>query len=66
MPYNDLREYLMALEENGLLHKVSKEVDKDWEIAATARVLFQKVPASRRPAIMFEKVKGSSVPVVVF
>lgn len=64
MPYNDLREYLMALEENGLLHKVSKEVDKDWEIAATARVLFQKVPAVRRPAIMFENVKGSSVPVV--
>ncbi len=64
MPYNDLREYLKALEENGLLHRVNKEVDKDWEIAAAARVLFQKVPAARRPAIMFEKVEGSTVPVV--
>lgn len=29
MPYNDLREYVKVFEENGLLHKVSKEVDKD-------------------------------------
>lgn len=64
MPYQGLREYLNALESNGLLHRVSKEVDKDWEIAAAARILFQKVPSTRRPAIMFEQVKGHSIPVV--
>ncbi|WP_206812850.1 UbiD family decarboxylase [Paradesulfitobacterium ferrireducens] len=64
MPYRDLREYLQALEQNGLLHRVPKEVDKDWEVAAAARVLFQKVPSARRPAIMFDKVKGFDIPVV--
>lgn len=64
MPYKDLREYLNALENQGLLHRVAKEVDKDWEIAAAARVLFQKVPSKRRPAIMFERIKGHSIPVV--
>ncbi len=64
MAYKDLREYLHALEANGLLHRVNKEVDRDWEIAAVARVLFQRVPSQRRPAIMFENVKGFEIPVV--
>ncbi len=64
MPYQDLRAYLSILESNGLLHRVRKEVDKDWEIAAAARVLFQKVPSQNRPAIIFDNVKGYGIPVV--
>src|SRR5262245_33449173 len=64
MPYRDLREYLGVLQDRGLLHRVGKEVDKDWEIAAVARVLFQRVPSTQRPAILFEKVKGFDIPVV--
>ena len=64
MPYVDLRQYLETLDRHGFLHHVTKEVDKDWEIAAAARVLFQQVPSTRRPAIMFEKVKGFDIPVV--
>ena len=37
MPYRDLREYLKALENKGLLCHVTAEVDKDWEISAVCR-----------------------------
>ena len=64
MPYADLRSYLAALEEKGKLKRVKKEVDKDWEIAAVCRQLFYKIPPERRPALMFENVKGFKIPVV--
>ncbi|MGE5585879.1 MAG: UbiD family decarboxylase [Bacillota bacterium] len=64
MRYNDLREYIDALEENGLLRRVSEEVDKDWEIAALCRLAFVKVPSENRPALLFEHVKGFRAPVV--
>ena len=64
MAYRDLRAYLAALEEKGKLKKVKKEVDKDWEIAAVCRQLFQKIPPHKRPAVMFENVKGFRIPVV--
>src|ERR1043166_9301286 len=64
MAYRDLREYLKVLEEKGKLKRVRKEVDKDWEIAAVCRQLFYKLPDERRPAVMFENVKGFKIPVV--
>ena len=64
MAYRDLRTYLAALEQKGKLKRVKKEVDKDWEIAAVCRQLFYKIPPERRPALMFENVKGFSIPVV--
>src|ERR1044071_6546650 len=63
MPYADLRAYLATLEEKGKLKRVRKEVDKDWEIAAVCRQLFKKIPPERRPAVLFENVKGFSIPV---
>ena len=65
MSYRDMREYLEILEERNLLKRVRKEVDKDWEISAVCRVLFTKIPSDRRPALMFEEVKGFDIPVVV-
>ena len=64
MAYKDLREYLAALETRGKLHHVKKEVDGDWEVAAVIRRVFQRLPPARRPAVMFERVKGFSIPVV--
>jgi UbiD family decarboxylase len=64
MAYTDLRAYLAALEEKGKLKRITKEVDKDWEIAAVCRQLFLKIPPERRPALMFEKIKGFKIPLV--
>jgi len=65
MPYRDLREYLQALEEKGLLCHVTAQVDKDWEISAVCRHTFRTLPEHRRPALMFDKIKGSTMPFVV-
>lgn len=64
MPYRDLREYLATLEARGKLHRVCKEVDKEWEIAAVCRRVFQTIPPARRPAVLFERVRGHAMPVV--
>ncbi|HBO96656.1 MAG TPA: hypothetical protein DD648_01220, partial [Candidatus Omnitrophica bacterium] len=64
MAYRDLRSYLAALEERGKLKRVRKEVDKDWEIAAVCRQLFYKMAPAKRPALMFERIKGFNIPLV--
>jgi UbiD family decarboxylase len=64
MAYKDLREYLAALETRGKLHHVKKEVDPGWEVAAVLRRVFQRVPRERRPAVMFERIKGHDMPLV--
>jgi UbiD family decarboxylase len=64
MAYADLREYLSALENKGKLKRVKKEVDKDWEVAAVCRQLFKKIPPHKRPALLFENVKGFQIPIV--
>ena len=65
MPYSDLREFLAKLESKGKLHRIKEQVDKDWEIAAVSRIAFQSIPEPRRPALIFENVKGYSDPVVL-
>ena len=62
MAYKDLRDYLAALEIRGKLHHVKKEVDPDWEVAAVIRRVFQRIPPARRPAVMFEHIKGHRMP----
>ncbi|HTN70514.1 MAG TPA: UbiD family decarboxylase [Methylomirabilota bacterium] len=63
MAYADLREYLSVLEKKGKLKRVRKQVDKDWELAAVCRQLFHKITPDKRPALLFENVKGFSIPV---
>lgn len=65
MPYEDLRQYLGVLEERGLLCHVKAEVDKDWEISAVCRRTFRTIPQERRPALMFDCIKGYTIPLVV-
>ena len=65
MPYHDLREYLQVLEKKGLLCHVTAELDKDWEISAVCRQAFRTIPQARRPALMFDCIKGHTIPLVV-
>src|ERR687886_1358277 len=62
--YQDFREYLSTLDARGLLSRVERPVDKDWEIAAVCRVNFQDIPARERTALMFTNVQGFRVPLV--
>src|SRR2546421_5211636 len=64
MAYRDLRDYLSTLERRGKLHHVKKEVDADWEVTAVMRRVFQRIPPASRPAMMFERFKGFSMPLV--
>ncbi|MEA2642679.1 MAG: hypothetical protein QOF51_4073, partial [Chloroflexota bacterium] len=60
--YQDMRSYMAALEDRGLLKHVSAEVDLKYEIGAiAARALEQS-----GPALVFENVKGyEGMPLVV-
>jgi len=64
MAYRDLRDYLRALETRGRLHRIKQEVDPAWEVAAVMRRVFQRIPPARRPAVLFERVRGHDMPVV--
>ncbi len=57
----DLRSFLNLLEQRGQLRHVSALVDPDLEIAEISNRLLQ----SGGPAVVFDNVKGSSIPVVV-
>jgi len=64
MAYPDLRAYLHALEVRGKLHHVTQEVDPTWEVAAVLRRVFQRLPPARRPALMFDRIRGHRMPLV--
>lgn len=59
MPYNDLREFLTVLERHGQLARVKAPVSLEYELGAICR----KVLDQRGPALLFENIRGSSVPV---
>ncbi len=60
MPYQDLREFISALEENNLLIKTDLEVDPDIEIAQICK----KSLTENGPAILFSNPKDSSIPLL--
>jgi len=63
LAYRDLREFISELEKKGLLKRIRAEVDPYLEIAEiTDRVSKEK--GAKNTALYFEKVKGSSFPVV--
>ena len=61
MAYNDLREFIAALEKNGELKRIPFEVDPYLEITAFA----DRSVKQNGPALLFEKPKGSSVPLLI-
>jgi len=60
MPFGDLREFLRHLESKGELIRIREEVDMKHEIAAYIR----KTSDMQGPALLFENVNGSTMPVV--
>lgn len=56
MGYTDFREYLNALEKNGLLHRITRPVNKDHELMPLVRWQFRGLPAEQRKAFLFENV----------
>lgn len=60
MNYQDLREFITELEKRGELKRISTEVDAYLEITEICRRTLDK----QGPALLFENVKGSSIPVL--
>jgi 4-hydroxy-3-polyprenylbenzoate decarboxylase len=61
MAYSDLREFIAALEKHGELKRIGFEVDPVLEITEFA----DRAVKRGGPALLFEKPKGSSVPVLI-
>ena len=61
MAYSDLREFIRALEKNQELKRIPFEVDPHLEITEFA----DRAVKGGGPALLFEKPKGSSVPVLI-
>ncbi|HEY2845185.1 MAG TPA: menaquinone biosynthesis decarboxylase [Bryobacteraceae bacterium] len=61
MPYDDLRDFIRALEKHGELKRIPFEVDPHLEITAFA----DRSVKTGGPALLFEKPKGSEVPVLI-
>ena len=61
MAYADLREFIKALEKNKELKRISIEVDPRLEITEFA----DRSVKQGGPALLFEKPKGSRVPVLI-
>jgi 2,5-furandicarboxylate decarboxylase 1 len=64
MAYRDVRDYLAVLEQHDLLRRVTKQVDRNWEIACLAKWMYQALPVERRFGFLFDNVKDASMPVV--
>ena len=61
MAYSDLRDFLRVLEEAGDLKRVRTEVDPQLEITE----IVQRVVRYGGPALLFENVAGSDIPVAI-
>ncbi|HJM42990.1 MAG TPA: UbiD family decarboxylase, partial [Nitrospinota bacterium] len=58
MPFEGLRDYLDALEREGLFRWVDSEVDKDWEIASMSRMIFRGYAEEKRFGLGFRNIRG--------
>src|SRR6202046_3641155 len=61
MAYSDLRDFIEALEKKKELKKISFEVDPFLEITEFA----DRAVKNGGPALLFEKPKGSRIPVLI-
>jgi len=59
--YRDLREFVNLLEQRGELKRISVEVDPELEITE----ITDRVSKAYGPALLFENVKGSRIPVLI-
>ena len=61
MAYQDLREFIRALEKNGELKRIAIEVDPMLEITEFA----DRAVKQGGPALLFERPKGYTAPVLI-
>ncbi len=61
MAYEDLRAFIAALEQRGLLKRIKTQVDPILEITE----ITDRVSKQLGPALLFERVKDSSMPVLI-
>src|SRR5438093_5315329 len=61
MPFSDLQDFLRYLERHGQLKRVRAEVDPELEVTE----ITQRVLQEQGPALLFERPKGSSTPLVM-
>jgi UbiD family decarboxylase len=59
-----MREYLAVLEQQGLVKRIVREVDHNWEVACLAKWMYQALPIDQRFGLYFANVRGSSISVV--
>src|SRR3990172_4377589 len=64
MYFNDMRDFLERLEEEGEMVRIKEEVEGGEEIAAVVWQAYQKKKMGA-PCLFFEAVKGYDIPVVV-
>ena len=61
MPLESLRDFIELLEQKGQITRVKASVDPDLEVAEIMRRLMY---AKDKPAVLFENVKGYSIPIL--
>ena len=61
MALQDLRDFISALEKRGQLKRIRAEVDAELEIAE----ITDRVSKQGGPALLFENVRGHSIPVLI-
>ncbi len=59
--YQDLRDFVRTLEQQGELRRVKVEVDPELELAEITDRVCKRVG----PALLFERVKGSNIPLLI-
>lgn len=58
------REHIDGLESAGLLERVTKPVDPEWELASMARWMYHGFDEGDRFALRFDDVEGYDIPVI--
>ena len=61
MPFDDLQGFVRYLERKGQLKRIRAEVDPELEVTE----ITQRVLREQGPALLFERPKGSSTPLVM-
>jgi len=54
--YEDLREYLQALEDAGQLIRIKRQINKDTELMPLVRLQYRGLPEEQRKAFVFENM----------
>jgi UbiD family decarboxylase len=58
-PYNDLREFIAALDEHDKLYRIHREINKDTELQPLVRWQFRGLPEEARKGFVFDNVTDS-------